>query len=264
MKKTWFSTLGSLATLGLAAVMSAQTAHADDEFSAEMVQRGADGKATTAKMYVGDKRMRTEMTHQGQQVVRIVDEARGVEWILFPDQKSYMERRLTQPGGQPMAAEPTAEDPCAGMPGMTCRKLGEETVAGRPVLKWEMVASFQGKTVTSTQWIDKDRGPAFVLRQETSNGQKMERVILGKETIDGRDVEKWKIDISQPGGQSVSTFEWYDPDLKLALKQEYPGGMVSEIKNVRVGKQPDQLFGVPAGYERMSMPAGGGGASKQH
>jgi hypothetical protein len=261
MKKAWFSTLGTIAALGAATAIPAQTALADQEFSAEMVQRGADGKATTAKMYVGDKRMRTEMTHQGQQVVRVVDETRGVEWILFPDQKSYMERRLDQTGSKPMATEPTAEDPCAGMPGLTCRKLGEETVAGRPVLKWEMVASVQGQPVTSTQWIDKERGPAFVLRQETSTGQKMERSVLGTETIDGREVEKWKIDISQPGGQSVSTFEWYDPDLKLALKQEYPGGMVSEIKNVRMGKQPDQLFGVPAGYERMSMPAGAGGAS---
>jgi len=261
MKKTRLTILGPIAALGVAVALSAPVL-ADEEFSAEMVQRGADGQTTSAKMYVGDKRMRTEMSHQGQQVVRIVDQERGVEWILFPDRKSYMERQLA-PEGQAMPAEPTAEDPCAGMPGMTCRKLGEETVAGRPARKWEMIAAFQGKTVTSTQWIDKERGPAFVLRQETSNGQKMERAMLGTETIDGRAVEKWKIDMVQPGGQSMTTFEWYDPQLKLALKQEYPGGMVSEIKNVRIGTQPDQLFGVPAGYERMSMPTGAGGTPQQ-
>jgi hypothetical protein len=259
MNAIWSSTLGAFA-LALTAAVPGQ-ALADTEFAAEMVQRGPDGQATTAKMYVGDKRMRTEMSHQGQDVVRIVDQERGVEWILFPEQKTYMERASAQSGGQGTpTVEPTSADPCAGMPGMTCRKLGEETVAGRPALKWEMVASFQGQTMTSTQWLDKERGPAFVLRQESSNGQKMERTQEGKETIDGREVEKWKIEMSQPGGQSVATFEWYDPALQLALKQEYPGGMLSEIKNLRVGKQPDHLFSIPAGYERISMPGGAGGS----
>jgi len=32
--------------------------------------------------------------------------------------------------------------------------------------------------------------------------------------------------------------------------------MVSELKNIRVGKQPDELFNIPAGYERMTAPQG--------
>lgn len=262
MKATWSLVLGSFA-LGLVGATFTQAVFAEPEFSAEMVQRGPDGKTTSAMMYVGDERMRTEMSHQGQEVVRIADQTRGVEWILFPEQKSYMERSLGGPGGQPAPAEPTAEDPCAGMPGVTCRKLGEETVAGRPTVKWEMVASFQGQVMTSTQWLHKERGPAFVVRQEGPSGQKMEREMLGKETIDGREAEKWKIVMTQPGGQSVTTFEWYDPQLKLALKQEFPGGMVSEIRNIRVGEQPDHLFNIPAGYERISMPQGAGGSPSQ-
>jgi len=258
MIKTRSSTLCSLA-LGFAAVLSAQTSLAREQFSAEVVQRGPDGKTTTARMYVGDKRMRTEMTHQGQQVVRITDETRGVEWILFPDQKTYMERQL---GAEP-AAEPTAEDLCAGLQGVTCRKLGEETVAGRPAVKWETSVSHQGKTMNSTQWVDKERGPAFILRQEASDGQTMERELVGKETVDGRQTEKWKIVMTQPGGHSVTTSEWYDPELKIAVKQEFPGGMVSEIKDIRVGKQPDQMFSVPAGYQRISMPQGAQGQPPQ-
>jgi hypothetical protein len=196
------------------------------------------------------------MSHQGQQVVRIVDEKRGVEWVLFPEQKKYMERQLGAPGGQAPAAKPSSEDPCAGLQGITCRKIGEEPVGGRVAVKWEMVGSQQGKTVTVTQWIDKERGPAFLLRQEMSGGPKMERHSLGTETLDGRTVEKWKVVMTQPGGQAVETIEWYDPQLELAVKQEFPGGMVSELRSVRIGEQPDHLFGIPAGYERVTMPAG--------
>jgi hypothetical protein len=74
--------------------------------------------------------------------------------------------------------------------------------------------------------------------------------------LGGRQTEKWEIAMTGPDGQTVSTFEWYDPELEIAIKQEFPGGMVSEMTNIRVGPQPDQLFGIPAGYERISMPQG--------
>jgi hypothetical protein len=228
------------------------------QFSADTLQRGPDGQTMEGKLVVGDGRVRTEMSHQGQQVVRISDEGRGIEWIVFPERKSYMESRRAAPGGaQP--AEPTADDPCAGMPGLTCNKLGEETIDGRAAAVWEIVVTQQGKPMKGTQWIDKERGPSFMLRQELPTGEKMTRSLVGQETVNGRETEKWKIEMTRPDGQTVSTFEWYDPELEMAIKQEFPGGMVSELTNIRVGPQPDQLFGIPAGYERMSMPPGGSG-----
>ena len=73
--------------LGLAAAVCTELVFAGAEFSAESAQQGPDGQLSSGKMFVGDKRMRTEMSHQGQQVIRVTDENRGVEWILFPDQK---------------------------------------------------------------------------------------------------------------------------------------------------------------------------------
>jgi hypothetical protein len=253
MKRTWCSTLCFIG-FGIAAVTAWGVSSAAPEFSAEMVQKGPQGRTTTGKMAVGDGRMRTEMTHQGQAVIRITDEERGMEWVLFPERKSYMESRLGGGGAAPV--KPSAEDPCAGMPGAVCTKTGEETIEGRTALVWEIVVNRQGKTMKGTQWIDKERGPAFMLRQELPTGDKMTRSLVGRETVAGRETEKWKIDLTRPDGQTVSTFEWYDPELEIAIKQELPGGMVSELKTIRVGPQPDELFGVPAGYERMSMPPG--------
>ena len=226
------------------------------------LQKGPDGLSSSGSIAVGDGRTRTEMTHQGEQIVRISDESRGVDWILFPARKSYMEQPMRGPGGAD--AKPSADDPCAGMPGLTCRKTGEEVVSGRAALVWEIVATHQGKVMTGTQWIDKERGPAFMLKQQTPNGQTMERALEGPETLAGRQTEKWRIDMTGPDGQTMSTFEWYDPELEMSIKQEFPGGMVSEVKNIRLGPQPDHLFSIPAGYERVSVPQGvPGGAAPQ-
>lgn len=242
---------GAGLALGLAAAVCAEQVFAGAEFSAESVQQGPDGEMSSGKMFVGDKRMRTEMSHQGQQVIRVTDENRGVEWILFPDQKKYMERKLAGPASS--AASP-ADDPCGGMPGLTCTKVGEEEVGGRLAIKWEMAASHQGQSMKSTQWIDKERG--VPLRQEMPNGQTTELKYVGEEDLGGRKVEKWEMVATMPGQPETRSYQWLDPELELAVKQEFPGGMVSELKNIRVGKQPDELFNIPAGYERMTAPQG--------
>jgi outer membrane lipoprotein-sorting protein len=253
MKIGWSLTWSAI-TLGVLASAAVHAELAGKEFSAEMVQRGPGGQISSGRMYVGDDRMRTEMEHQGQQLVRITDEERGVEWILFPEQQTYMERTVpaAPPGGAGPRPAEAAVDPCGGMPGLACRKLGEETIAGRPAVKWEMVFSHEGQAMKSTQWIDKERG--VPLRQEMPGGQTTALELVGMETLDGRQVEKWEVTSTQPGGTTNRTFQWYDPELQIAVRQEFPGGLVSELKNIRVGEQPDHLFSMPAGYERISVP----------
>jgi hypothetical protein len=252
--KTWCAM-----ALGLGTAVVAGLVLAGAEFSAETAQRGPQGQMSTGKMYVGDKRIRTEMSHQGQQVIRVVDEKRGVEWILFPDQKKYMENKLGAPGGKPPVEKPsTGENPCGDMPGLTCKRIGEEDMGGRKAVKWEMVAAHQGESMKSTQWIDKERG--VPLRQEMPNGQVTELRFVSEEELEGRKVEKWEMVATMPNQPETRTFQWFDPELNLAIKQEFPGGMVSELTNIRVGAQPDELFNIPAGYERMTAPQGMPGA----
>jgi hypothetical protein len=241
-----------------AVVVAAQSLAAGAQFSADMVRTGANGDTTSGKMYVGDGRMRMEMTQQGREVVRITDTNRQMEWILFPAEQSYIERGA--PPGSAQQAEPQAApsaetDPCTGMQGVTCKRVGVEDVNGRPAVKWEMTATQQGQTLTGVEWLDKERG--IPLKQTMPNGQGMELKLLGKETLDGRAVEKWEMTNTVPGHDSTRTVQLYDPELKLAIREEFPGGYVSELKNIRIGPQPDNLFVVPAGYSRMTMPEGG-------
>ncbi len=239
--------------------LGAQADSGQVQFSAEMVRHGPDGKTVNGRMYVGDGRTRMEMSQPGREVVRISDRGRRMEWILFPAEKGYLER------GAPPAAEgapapnapPSAEtDPCAGMAGLTCRRLGVEDVSGRPAVKWEMSMTHEGKTLTGVQWLDQERG--IPLRHQMPDGQTMELKMLGTETFEGRVVEKWETTTTVPGQQPTVTFQWYDPELKLAVRDELAGGFVSELKNIRIGPQPDSLFAVPDGYTRMTAPPGGG------
>ncbi|MCB2262159.1 MAG: hypothetical protein LGR52_04365 [Candidatus Thiosymbion ectosymbiont of Robbea hypermnestra] len=242
--------VGWLATAVSGAVL------AGPEFSAEVLRYGPEGKqAASGKLFVGDKRGRVEDSHQGQHIIRIIDENRGLEWILFPDRREYGEQKLGGPGGKPpgMGIKPT-ENPCAGRPGMTCRRLGEEKIAGRPAVKWELTASHQGQTMKSTQWLDKERG--IPLRQEMPGGHKTELRFVARENLNGRRVEKWEMVATMPDRREMRTFQWIDPELALTVRQEFPGGMVSELKNIQIGKQPDDLFKIPAGFKRVTAPPG--------
>jgi hypothetical protein len=247
----------AILTVALAVPVQADTAGA--QFSAEMVRRGPDGQVTSGKMFVGDGRTRMEMSQQGNVVVRISDQKRRMEWILFPAEQSYLERGAP-PGDAagppaPVAAPSAETDPCAGAPGLTCRRVGVEDVNGRPAVKWEMSMTQQGQTLTGTQWLDVER--ALPLKHLMPDGRTMELKLLGTETIDGRSVEKWEMTTTVPKQQPTRTFQWYDPELKLAVREEFPGGYVSELKDIRVGAQPEDLFVVPAGYTRKTLPQGG-------
>ncbi|MBK1645751.1 hypothetical protein CKO25_14040 [Thiocapsa imhoffii] len=222
------------------------------QFSADMISSGPDGQTTAGKMFVGEGRMRMEMTQQGQNVIRISDQNRGVEWILFPEQQSYLEQ-VAPPGSEGLAPAPSAEtNPCANLPGLTCTRAGEEDVAGRPAVKWEMVMTHEGQTMQGAQWIDRERG--LPLRHEMPNGETMELSLIGTETVEGRQVEKWEMITSVPDQAPSRTFQWYDPQLKLSVREEFPGGYVRELTSIRIAEQPDHLFTLPAGYQRMEMP----------
>ena len=248
----------SAALLG-AVMVAAGVARADGagaQFAADMVRRAPDGQVVGGKMFVGDARTRMEMSQKGRDVVRISDQKRGQEWILFPAEKSYLERATPPGAAAPVPAAPSAEsDPCVGMAGLTCRRVGIEDVNGRPAVKWEMSMTDKGQTLTATQWLDVQRG--LPLKHVLPNGQTMELTLLGNETLDGRATEKWQMTTAVPSQPPAVSFQWYDPQLKLAVREEFPGGYVSELKAIRVGPQPDELFTVPAGYTKKAPPQGG-------
>lgn len=232
------------------------------DFSAETMQQGAKGEPEVGNMYVSGERMRMESEREGRRMVQIVDHQRGLQWVLMPGEQTYMELRLP-----PEAAKgrPDANtSPCANAQGVTCRKVGEEAVGGRQAIKWEMTGNNDGKPATVSYWIDIERG--IPVRQEMPGRRLIERRLVAQETVNGRAVEKWEMVAKDPSRPEFKQVEWYDPELELAVREQFPDGRIRELRNIRVGSQPEELFQVPAGFTRVeppSAPTRGGGEPAQ-
>ena len=226
------------------------------EYSADTYQKGPQGGEAHGKIYVTKGKMRMEMSQNGQTMVQIMDTEKQVSWMIFPAQRSYMEQRGQSPAATPQQGGEV--NPCAGIPTASCKRLGEEKISGRNSTKWEISFSQQGKTMRGWQWIDAERGS--VLKEVLPNGQQSELKLLGIESLSGRKVEKWEMLVTQANKAPQRFYRWYDPELETEIRQEYPGGFVREIRNILVGKQDPQLFVLPAGYKKMSMPQGAPGA----
>jgi len=221
---------------------------ASPEFSADTYQKSPQGDESSGRIFVGQDRMRTEMSRNGQTIVQITDTKERITWVIFPAQRSYMEQRA--PGPAAVQSQGGEKDPCSGIPGANCNKAGEEEISGRPTSKWEISFSRQGKTLRGTQWIDNERGT--VLREEMPNGQRTELKMLRLEKIGGRAAEKWEMTVSQSDKASQHFYRWYDPELSVEIRQEYPGGFIREMRNIQVERQNPDLFKVPAGYKKVT------------
>lgn len=220
------------------------------EFSAETVSSGPKGQSMKGKMYVGKNGLRREYIQQDKQVINIINESQHMAWLLFPDEKTYLEQRRN-PQLAPVGAKSDPLNPCAGAPqSVTCSNLGVEDLYGRKADKWEIVSTRQGHTVRTVQWLDQERHVA--LKQEFPGGNS-EYQMIGKEVINGRETEKWEF-VEQRNQQTSRSVEWYDPELKLAVREELPGGYIRELKNIQPGAQPASLFELPQGYKKKEMP----------
>lgn len=75
----------------------------------------------------------------------------------------------------------------------------------------------------------------------------------GVEKINGRKTEKWEVEVSQDG-RKMRSLVWIDRSLGFPVREELPGGLVRELRNIQEGPQPDHLFQIPEAYKRIEMP----------
>jgi hypothetical protein len=232
--------------------MGAVAAPSNVQFSAQTVQSSPDKTTRHAQIYVGDNKVRLEYQQDDQKMIQIYDMKNQRALLLMPEQRSYIQRKLPKGGIANPMLPPTDTSPCAQMPGAECHKLGRETMYGRPVVEWEMVVKQDDQTLRSQHWIDAERN--MPLRQVFPDGTVSEMRLLGKEKLHGRKTERWEITTTRPDQESMTTTQWYDPELKIAIREELPGGYFRELRNIELGPQPEDLFKVPAGYRQTTAP----------
>ena len=131
--------------------------------------------------------------------------------------------------------------------------MGKDKVNGRDAVKWEMTVKRNGRSFKSLHWLDtKYHMP---LREQLHDGTVSTMTMLGKEKINGRNAEKWEFSAARPNGQKIISQQWYDPKLKMVIREALQGGYVRELKNIKVTKQAKKLFKVPSDYKKENVPA---------
>jgi len=81
----------------------------------------------------------------------------------------------------------------------------------------------------------------------------IERTLLGKEIINGRQVDKYRV-IYTSLGKRETVLQWLDTATSIPIKvTDEKGSWSFEYKNLKIGPQNASLFEVPAGYAKFSM-----------
>lgn len=80
----------------------------------------------------------------------------------------------------------------------------------------------------------------------------LERTPLGKDTVDGRVTDKYKVTYEIQGIRN-EMYQWIESGSNFPIKTaSLDGSWSAEYKNIKTGPQPDSLFEVPAGYKKFS------------
>jgi hypothetical protein len=242
--------LGALVlSLGLAGAALAQTS-APPDYAARAVHQLPDGTVTTGSVVKSGPDMRLEYNENGRDMVQIIRRAEGVSYFLDPAAKTYAEIR-----GAP-APDPTGAGympPCQeGDPGVNCSYKGTEVISGITAEVWEISVSGQpGATIIL--W---DGARHRALRQAMPDGSVMRMAFQAMVELSGRPVEHWSVTYEAPGQPAQSGAWYYDPELRLEVREEMISGAVRALEDIRVGPVDPALFEVPAGWTKLEPPTG--------
>ncbi len=89
--------------------------------------------------------------------------------------------------------------------------------------------------------------------QEKLRGE-VSRKLIGYERVDGHPTEKYDITYAQ-NGKTERMYQWIATDIKFPVKMAaIDSSWTMEYRNINMGVQPDSLFEVPAGYQKVGMP----------
>lgn len=216
-------------------------------FSAEMVQSRLDGQSVHAKVYRAQGHTRTEYQQAGSRVIEIINPQERMGWLIWPDVGIYAEQPLL-PLAIKVARNELSENPCDQLSDYQCKQQGEELINGRMASIWDV----RGTNAQWREWIDRERN--FPVRQLFKDGGRTERVLEKLVEIEGRTVELWRATSGQKDAIRSEMLFWFDPLLATNLREDVPGEMVRELRNVQLRQFEPQLFQLPLGLERMPDP----------
>lgn len=231
-----------------AQTVQAPTASANQTYSATAIHGLPGQSETSGKIVKSGQNMRLEFDQNGQTVIQILRPAEGLMYVLDPTAKTYVEIR-----GQAIPATETDgyTTPCPDTAQMAqCERIGTDTISGIAVERWALASQPQTKPLIIL-W-DSTRRRA--LRQDFPDGSVMAMSFKAMEDLNGRMTEHWTLNISAPNQPTNTGSWWFDPDLRVVVREDLPGGEVRRLEDINVGPVDPTAFQVPDGWQKQDAP----------
>lgn len=219
------------------------------EFSATAVQIAPGQPENQKKMYVSKGIVRTDSVFNNNTLIEIVNSKEQIRLFLIPNERIFLQQKSPGSLTSAVSGEISSTSPCAGMRDTSCEMLGKEMINNRQTEKWEFAEKQGDQMHLSLHWIDVER--RMVVREFIPDGTLTELLPLENELIDGRHTEKWLWRSLTPDGKMESATQWYDPELKMSIREELPGGYIRELRDIKTGPQEKELFEIPDGYKQV-------------
>lgn len=237
------------APIAVAQSVETPTASASQSYSATAIHSLPSQDETTGKIIKSGQNMRLQFQQNGKAVIQILRPTDGLMYILDPAAKTYIEIRGA---AVPVTATNGYTSPCPKQQRLArCVRTGVDTVSGIKVERWELAAE-QGTKPVVMLW-DSTRRRA--LRQTYADGSAMSMSFKEMVPVNGRMTEHWAIKITAPDQPENSGSWWFDPELRVVVLEELPGGEIRRLENITVGPVDPALFLLPDGWVKQAPPA---------
>ncbi|OGC11306.1 hypothetical protein A3K48_02160 [candidate division WOR-1 bacterium RIFOXYA12_FULL_52_29] len=161
-KKVLFSTLIGAVALSMAAAAM--------EFSADVVTK-MKKQTMMSKMYMSGEKWRTETKAGKGEQIAIVRADKKVVWILMPDQKMYMEQKLTPDKTMGMVEKTPGE--------VSRKKIGREKINGIDCDKYLITYKGEDGESKMYQWLSGDKWPVKSAALDGSWSTEMKNIKKG-------------------------------------------------------------------------------------
>lgn len=218
------------------------------QFTATAVMSAPGGTDVSTNLYYSSGRIRKEFFYYGEPVIQILDANKHFSLMCFSEQKICYENKSEEQID--IGIENTMLSPCEANPALTCENLGFEELNKRNTTHWKIVAKEGDKQRESSIWLDTELN--LPIKQLLFNGTSIELKWLGDEMLNDRATNKWMQQIKLASGEIVESFQWFDKELKISIKETFANGNSQELQNIVVQALDDKLFSMPAGYENKS------------
>ncbi len=237
----------ALGTGGLTPVLpapSATAASAARMYTATAVSQRPGQPERVGTIVKSGAKMRLEYTQNGKRVVQIILPTKGLMYILDPASKTYS---LIRGKAVPEESVIGYKSPCPPTPNTRCEHVGDAISSGVRAERWLISSPGQTGGPVDILW---DPARRHALSEVFPDGSKMLMRFRAMEKVAGRPTERWDVDIIRKGQPVVTGEWWFDPDLRVVVRQSIPGGETRRLDHLVVAPLDPAMFAPPAGWQQ--------------